>query len=117
MKSIISSIKFLTLFSLVTGLGFSATETAIDPIETIQPGMSVKLHGEVTRILDEDEFRLQDETGSVRIYIGWKNRVTVRTGDKITVKGFVDNDLVSFFRPEVYAHTLVLANGTQIELK
>ncbi|MCG8593295.1 MAG: NirD/YgiW/YdeI family stress tolerance protein [Kiloniellales bacterium] len=86
----------------------------VTKIEDIERGASVTLEGEVIRILDEDEFRLQDDTGSVRIYIGWRNRVTVAVGETVTVKGFVDDDLMDYFRPEIYAQELVRADGTRI---
>lgn len=63
-----------------------------------------------------DEFRLQDETGSVRVYTGWKNRLFVRSGDKLTVRGFVDNDIAAYFRPEFYAFELVREDGSVIKL-
>ncbi|MDJ0950905.1 MAG: NirD/YgiW/YdeI family stress tolerance protein [Alphaproteobacteria bacterium] len=88
----------------------------VTKIEDIQRGASVTLQGEVTRILDEDEFRLQDETGSVRVYIGWRNRVMVDVGERVTVKGFVDDDLINYFRPEVYAQEIVRDDGRTIKL-
>ena len=92
----------------------AALAKEVTKIEDIERGASVTLEGEVTRILDEDEFRLQDETGSVRIYIGWRNRVTVAVGETVTVTGFVDDDLVSYFRPEIYAQQVVRQDGTTI---
>lgn len=78
--------------------------------------MSATVQGEVTRILDEDEFRIEDDSGSVRVYIGWKNRVSVTVGEKITVEGIVDDDLDAFFRPELYATEIIREDGTVIEL-
>jgi uncharacterized protein YdeI (BOF family) len=89
----------------------------ITNIAEVNPGASVTLKGKVTRILDEDEFRLEDETGSIKVYIGWKNRVMVDVGETVTVKGVVDNDLVDVFRPEVYARELVREDGTVVKLK
>jgi len=86
----------------------------VTKIEDIERGASVTLQGEVTRILDEDEFRLRDDTGSVRVYVGWRNRVTVAVGETITVRGFVDDDLIDYFRPEIYAQEVVRADGTAI---
>ena len=88
----------------------------VTKIGDIQRGSSVSLQGEVTRILDEDEFRLEDDTGSVRVYIGWKNRVMVDVGEKVAVNGIVDDDLIDFFRPEVYAREIVRQDGTRITL-
>lgn len=86
------------------------------PIAELGRGMSAVVQGKVTRILDEDEFRMEDATGSVRVYIGWRNRVRVTVGEEITVKGFVDDDLVAFFRPEIYASEIIRADGTVIRL-
>lgn len=94
----------------------AAVAAEITKIGDIERGASVTLQGEVTRILDEDEFRLQDETGSVRIYIGWRNRVMVEVGEQVTVKGFVDDDLVDYFRPEIYAQQIVRADGETVTL-
>ena len=94
----------------------STHATQITKIEDIQRGATVTLHGQVTRILDEDEFRLADDTASVRVYIGWRNRVSVDVGETVTVTGFVDDDLVNVFRPEVYARTIVRQDGSTIEL-
>ncbi len=101
-------------FAVAAPTGLAKTITKIDDIER---GASVTLEGEVTRILDDDEFRLQDDTGSVRIYIGWRNRVMVDVGETVTVKGFVDDDLVSYFRPEIYAQEIVREDGSTVSLR
>jgi uncharacterized protein YdeI (BOF family) len=88
--------------------------TAIDRLER---GMTATIKGEVTRILDEDEFRIADQTGSVRVYIGWKNRVDLQVGETVTVRGVVDDDLVAYFRPELYASEIVREDGTVIKLR
>ena len=93
-----------------------ANDSAITKIEDVARGNNVVLQGRVTRILDEDEFRLEDDTGSIRIYIGWRNRVMVDVGETVTVKGFVDDDLVNVFRPEVYANELIREDGTTVTL-
>ena len=79
----------------VVGLGLAAAPAIageITKIKDLQRGASVTVQGEVVRIMDEDEFRLKDDTGSAEIYIGWKNRVMVNVGETVTVKGFVDDD-------------------------
>jgi hypothetical protein len=101
------------LVALIVSVAFAEEITLIGELER---GMSATIKGEVTRILDEDEFRLQDETGSIRVYSGWKNRVFVRTGEKLTVRGFVDNDIASYFRPEFYAFEIVREDGSVIKL-
>ena len=94
----------------------SAFAKEVTKIGDLERGAQVTLRGEVTRILDEDEFRLRDETGSVRVYVGWRNRVMVDVGETVTVTGIVDDDLIAAFRPEVYARTIVRADGTAITL-
>lgn len=102
---------------LVFGLAAPATfAKEVTKIGDIQRGASVVLAGEVVRILDEDEFRLRDDTGSVRVYIGWRNRVMVDVGEQVSVTGFVDDDLVNYFRPEVYAREIVRGDGSTITL-
>lgn len=113
MRALPTGIVALFALTFVAPAGMAAEITSIGNIER---GASVTLQGEVTRILDEDEFRLQDETGSVRIYIGWRNRVMVEVGEEVTVKGFVDDDLVAYFRPEIYAQQIIRADGDTIIL-
>jgi uncharacterized protein YdeI (BOF family) len=96
--------------------GMSAPSEGFTPIGELNRGMSAVIHGKVTSILDEDEFRMEDATGSVRVYIGWRNRMVVPIGEEITVRGVVDDDLVSFFRPEVYAFEITRQDGTIIKL-
>jgi uncharacterized protein YdeI (BOF family) len=103
---------FLSIIFIIP-VAFAEEVTSIDNLER---GMSATVKGEVTRILDEDEFRIQDETGSVRVYIGWKNRVSFPTGEKLTVRGFVDDDLAAYFRPELYAFEIIREDGTVIKL-
>lgn len=107
----------LIICSLVLFFAVAAPAEEFTSIGDIQRGMSVTLKGEVARITDEDEFRLRDDTGSVLIYIGWRNRVMVKTGETVIVRGFVDDDLQDFFRPEVYAQEIVRENGEVIRLR
>ncbi len=110
----------MVFLALAVSVGFAAakeTDETITNIEDIKRGTTVKLQGNVSRILDEDEFRLEDDTGSVKIYIGWRNRVVVDVGERVTVKGFVDNDLIDLFRPEVYAQELIREDGTPVKLR
>ena len=86
------------------------------PIAKLERGMTTTIKGELTRILDEDEFRLADQTGSRRAYIGWKNRVLIPIGETITVHGFVDEDLMLYFRPEFYAFDIKSEDGTMVKL-
>lgn len=96
--------------------GTSAPSEGLTPIGELKRGMSAKIQGTVTRILDEDEFRMKDATGSVRVYIGWQNRMVIPVGEQITARGFVDNDLITFFRPEFYAFEITRQDGSVIKL-
>ena len=109
------SVPTFAVFTLLLATSGSLAK-GITNVADLKPGATVTLQGEVTRILDEDEFRLQDETGSVKVYIGWRNRVMVDVGETVTVSGFVDDDLVSHFRPEIYAREIVRQDGTTIAL-
>jgi hypothetical protein len=101
-------------------LGLLSMQTAsvedVTPIDQLERGMSATIRGRVTRILDEDEFRIEDATGSIRVYIGWRNRVMIPVGEEVRVRGFVDNDLWSIFRPEFYAYGIIRQDGTVIQL-
>jgi uncharacterized protein YdeI (BOF family) len=103
------SIVFLTV-TLTTS---AAANMPVTPISEVQRGMQVTVSGMVERITDEDEFRLRDETGSVRVYIG-PNWVPAAVGEAVIVTGFVDDD----FGPlEIYARSLTRDNGQVIEFQ
>ncbi len=83
----------------------------ITPIADVERGGMTVVSGVVDRLLDEDEFRLSDATGDIRVYVG-PNWVPADVGETITVSGFVDNDL---FR-EIYAREITRADGTVVTL-
>lgn len=105
------SVTLLWLFFIQTAIAQDIT-----PIEKLVPGMSATIQGTETRILDEDEFRIEDLTGSVRVSIGWQNRMVVPVGEEIIVRGVVDDDLKTSFRPELYAFEITRQDGTVIKL-
>ncbi len=109
------SLTVMGLFVLLVSQPASLA-AAVTKIEDIQRGASVVLQGKVTRILDDDTFRLWDETGSVVVHIGLRNRVMVQVGEEVTVKGFVDDALPGYFRREVNAQEIVRGDGTRILL-
>lgn len=97
--------------------GTAAAEQGVTPIDQLQRGMPSTVQGTVVRFTDEDTFRLQDGTGTVSVYIGWRNRVALRPGEAVTVEGLVDDDLLSVVRPELYAHRITRSDGSVIELR
>jgi len=129
----IKTLTLLSLSSLILAGGVfaaneAASEAATAPVQTqaderkfqnvsdVARGDRVLLRGEVVRITDEDEFLLADDTGRIRVYIGWKNDLPVKKGDKIIVEGRSDDDTIFGMRPEIYARVLELANGERIIL-
>ena len=85
----------------------------VTPIDDVERGTMVTVAGEIQRITDTDEFRLRDDTGSIRVYVG-PNWVPATVGESVTVSGFVDND---FGRLELYARTLTRADGTVVQFE
>lgn len=83
------------------------------PIDALQRGTMVTVEGTVARITDEDEFRLQDDTGTVRVYVG-PNWVPADVGEAVVIEGFVDDDLIG--PREIYARSLTRADGTVVQL-
>src|SRR6056297_3497246 len=90
---------------VITAAAFANSVTAIGDL---QRGSMVTVTGTVERIMDTDEFRLADETGSVRVYIG-PNWVPAQVGEKVSISGFVDD---GFGPKEIYARSLTHADGT-----
>jgi len=82
---------------------------ALTPIGELQRGTMVSVAGTVERITDEDEFRLRDASGTVRVYVGpeW---VPASVGEDVTVAGYVDDDGPL----EIYARSLTRADGSVI---
>jgi uncharacterized protein YdeI (BOF family) len=80
------------------------------PIGELRYGTTVQVSGVVEQITDEDEFRITDDSGSVRVYIG-PGIVPFDTGETITVSGIVDRD---FGRLELYAREAVRADGSRV---
>jgi uncharacterized protein YdeI (BOF family) len=87
------------------------------PIKEVRRGQPVVLSGTVHRIKDSDEFVLRDDSGRIDIYIGWRNRMPVATGDQVTVWGFADDDAFPGFRPDIYADALRTADGRKIQFR
>lgn len=84
------------------------TAEAVTPVGELKRGTMVTVQGTVGRILDTDEFRLTDKSGSVRVYVG-PNWVPADVGEMVTVRGFVDDDIGPL---ELYARSLTRADGS-----
>ncbi len=93
-----------------------AADATITPIRDVRRGQSVTLRGTVQRVRDTDEFVLRDDTGSITIYIGWRNRMPVAVGQLVTVIGTADDDVLPGLRPEIYASGVVLPDGRTVDL-
>lgn len=88
------------------------SEIEITKISELQNYTNTYIQGEVIKILDEDEFRLEDDSGKIKVYTGWKNTHIVKKGDKITVRGLLDPGIIK----EFYASEIIFENGEIIKL-
>ena len=87
----------------------SLTAGDLTPIGSLVRGSFVTIAGRVDRVTDEDEFVLRDDTGSVKIWTGGVF-FPVSAGDQVTVRGFVDEDLLL----EIYAQEIITESGEVI---
>lgn len=78
----------------------------VTEIGSLQRNTRVVIEGVVARASEEDEFVLQDATGSVQVYTGTSFFVA-EPGEKVRVSGFVDESLVL----EVYAQEVFHSDG------
>ena len=69
----------------------------------------VTVSGTVQRVTDEDEFVIEDATGSIPVWTG-NQFFTVDVGESVTVSGFVDDDLLK----EIYAQEIIRADGSVV---
>jgi uncharacterized protein YdeI (BOF family) len=86
------------------------TTEGVTPVGDLRRGTMATVQGTVERILDTDEFRLTDKSGSIRIYVG-PNWVPADVGEVVTVRGFVDDDIGPL---ELYARSLTRADGSVV---
>lgn len=96
-------------FALSFATAAPLSAETVTPIAEVQRGTMVTVAGTVERILDTDEFRLADDSGSIRIYVG-PNWVPAEIGESVSVRGFVDDGLSR----EIYARELTRADGTVV---
>jgi uncharacterized protein YdeI (BOF family) len=101
-------ISALAATDAAAGTAARAPADNVIAINDIRRGSMVTVQGTVERILDTDEFRLADGTGSIRVDVGYPNFVPVSEGERVTVRGFVDRGLIK----EIYAREIVHANGS-----
>jgi uncharacterized protein YdeI (BOF family) len=98
----------LASLTLATSAAWAQSSTPpVTPINDVQRGSIVTIEGTVDRILDTDEFRIRDSSGSIRVDIGYPNFVPVAVGETVRVVGFVDRDPLK----EIYAREIVHADG------
>lgn len=81
-------------------------ETNITAIVNLERNTRVVIEGVVQRTREEDEFVLEDDTGSVQVFTG-VTFFPVEVGERVTVTGFVDESLLL----EVYAEEIIHQDG------
>lgn len=89
------------------------TDIKITKVSELQNYTDSYIKGEVIKTLDEDKFRLEDSSGNIKVYTGWKNTHVVKMGEKITVRGKLDPGIVK----EFYATEIIKEDGEVIKLK
>ena len=84
---------------------------ATTAIGEIARNTMVTVSGTVQRVTDEDEFVIEDATGSISVWTG-NQFFTVDVGESVTVTGFVDDDLLK----EIYAQEIIRADGSVVSI-
>lgn len=95
-----------------TQLGAGKAVAGITNIEDLVRNTIVTIEGTVTRVNEEDEFLIQDATGSVQVYTG-RTFFTVEQGQRVSVRGLVDD--ATFL--EIYADEITLPDGTVVNIR
>ncbi|MEM7530011.1 MAG: hypothetical protein AAF416_20535 [Pseudomonadota bacterium] len=101
----------LAASTLATGAAYAADTPS--PIDDLQQGRMVTVHGTVERITDEDELRLADDSGTVRVYVG-PDWVPADVSEAVITEGRVDDDLGPL---ELYARSMTRADGTVVQFE
>jgi uncharacterized protein (TIGR00156 family) len=98
--------------------GQSDAAQDIQDISSLRRGQFVAVRGEIVRLMDYDEFRIEDSTGRVDIYLGDRRipGLTLRTGDTITIYGWVDDDFLEIPK-EIYAVEIILEDGSVFTIR
>jgi uncharacterized protein YdeI (BOF family) len=81
-------------------------------IKDVKRGQAVILHGTITRIKDEDEFVLTDDSGRIEIYLPRIENMPYKVDEAVTVHGKADDDVLPGIRPDIYASKIISADGT-----
>ncbi|MFD2552023.1 hypothetical protein ACFSQP_09370 [Bizionia sediminis] len=104
MKTLYNSILCFALLlvgSLASAQTNDSNKTAenleITPITNLKNNTSAYIKGQVEKILDNDTFRIKDNSGSIAVYTGWKNTNLVTVGQQVIVKGVLDSGLFKEF--------------------
>lgn len=120
MKTKMKRLTMITIMTLILTVMVHSVYTQdnqsdikITNISELRNYMDSYIKGEVIKILDEDEFRLEDSSGRIKVYTGWKNTNIVKSGEKITVRGTLDPGIIK----EFYATEIIRENGDVIKLK
>lgn len=85
--------------------------TGVTSISDVTRNTMVTLSGTVQRITDEDEFILEDSTGTIPVWTG-NQFFAVSEGEAIRVTGFIDDDLLI----ELYAQQIMRADGAVVSI-
>lgn len=86
-------------------------DSGVTLIRDVTRNTMVTVSGTVQRITDEDEFVLEDPTGTISVWTG-SQFFTVTAGEAIMVTGFIDDDLLL----ELYAQEITRADGTVLTI-
>ncbi len=118
MKYLVLAVIIGVCLSALTGeAAAQEQQETVTALQDVRRGEFVTVRGEVTRMRENDEFIIEDDSGRAEVYVrGGLRRPTFRQGDTITVRGWVDDDLISIPR-EIYATEIELSDGTIIEVR
>lgn len=89
----------------------SQPQAGITEIGSLQRNTRVVVEGVVTRASEEDEFVIQDSTGSAQVYTG-NTFFVANVGETVRVVGFVDESVFI----EVYAQEVIHSDGRVTEI-
>jgi len=100
----------LSLSVLTSDAGDRQAGITLTEISELKRYTDAHIRGKVVRILDEDEFRLEDASGRIKVYTGWRNTKLVSVGEVVTVRGHLDPGVIR----EFYASEIIREDGTVV---